>query len=193
MVRIYIIHQVGVFTCPAEKPLTLHHSWVLTNPAAPSTSEMTLRYLSLFSLWLGISSLWHGQWWGIIRLYCCCLFSTIVYSLSLNISDQVRAGTAPARGRGTAQYTLPEGGGLPAALCRRVTDTSWHSPLLWLVVLSRERWILANQITATGGSHRQWIFTQLTCILFYRQVIMKMLANTTQKKKKIVTDYIFKT
>ena len=47
------IYKAGVLTCPAEKQLTLRHSWVLKNPAAPSISEMALQYLSLFSLWLG--------------------------------------------------------------------------------------------------------------------------------------------
>ena len=46
----------------------------------------------------GVSSFWHGPWWGIFRL-CCCLFCTIIYSLGLNVSDQVRAGTASAWGR----------------------------------------------------------------------------------------------
>ena len=32
---------------------------------------------------------------------------------------------------------------------------------------------------ATGWSHRQWIFTQLTCILFYCQIKMTVLANIT--------------
>ena len=41
-----------------------------------------------------------------------CLFSAIV--LGMKVSDQVRADTAPAQGRGTAQYAR-EGGGLPEA------------------------------------------------------------------------------
>ena len=79
----------------------------LTKPAAPSNSEMMLRYLSYYI----ISSLGCGQWWGIVRLCCCCLFSAIVYSLSLDLFGPVRAGTAPARGRGAAQYMQCEGGG----------------------------------------------------------------------------------
>ena len=43
-------------------------------------------------------------------LSCCCLFSAIVYSLGLKVSDQVTAGTASAQGRGTAEYALLEGG-----------------------------------------------------------------------------------
>ena len=97
---------------------------VLTYPAGPSISEMTLQHLSLFSLWLSPilcfypaclrqSSYffsWCGLWWGIFLLCCCCcccccccLFLTIVYSLSFswNMYDQVRAGAPPAWGRGS--------------------------------------------------------------------------------------------
>ena len=75
--------------------------------------------------------------------FCCCL-SAIVYSLSfiLNPSDQV--------GAGTAQYALHGGGGLPAAYAQLTLFR--RSPWLWLVVLIREQWILANQIMATGWS-----------------------------------------
>ena len=64
-----------------------------------------------------------GQWWGIFRLYCCCLFSAIVYRLSLNVSDQVRAGTVPVRGRGAA-----------SRVCTRMIDTSQTLPIYsdWL-------------------------------------------------------------
>ena len=161
---------------------------------------MTLWYLScflsgsvqfflftlLFFVSVLISSLWRGPWRGIFQL-CCCRFSAIVYSLSLNVSDQVRVGTVPARGRGTAQYTLGEGGGLPASAREWLTLVR-HSPWLWLIVLRQEWGILANQITATGWSHRQRSFTQLTCNLFYCQIIMTILANIT---KEIVTDYSF--
>ena len=109
-----------------------------------------------------------------------------VYSLGLNISDQVRAGTAPVRGRDTAQYMLHEGGGLPAAYARDWLTLLRHSPRLWSVVLIRERWILANQIRATGWSHRQWIFKHLSCILFYCQMIMTILANITKKLRTFI-------
>ena len=117
-----------------------------------------------------ISSHWHGHWWGFFQLCCCCLFSTIVYSLSLNVSDQGRAGTVPVRTRGTAQYVLHEGGGLTAVYAGEWLTFLRHSPWLWLVVLSREWWILASEIRATGWTHRQWIFTQLTYILFTCQI-----------------------
>ena len=131
-----------------------------------------------------ICSLWRGQWWGIFLLCCCCLFSTIVYSLSLNVSDQVGAGTV--RGRGTAQYTLREGGG-PPPVCMRMTDTSQTLPLAPIGCVDPERWILVNQIIATGWSHRQWIFTQLICILFYCQIIMTILADITEKQLQTTT------
>ena len=69
------IHQAGVLTCPGEKQLTLHRFWVLKNPTAPSTSEMSsaiyLCFLSgsaqfflftlLFFVSLLISYLWRAQ------------------------------------------------------------------------------------------------------------------------------------
>ena len=64
---------------------------------------------------------------------------------------------------------LCEGGGLPAEYAWEWLTLFRLSPWLWLVVLSQEWSILANQITATRWTHRQWIFTQLTCILFYCQ------------------------
>ena len=111
---------IKLLTCPAEKLPTLRSSSVLTVPAASSTSEMALGYLSQFSFWLGpivsfyTASLWRGQWWSIFRF---CWYSAIVYSLglSLTLSDQVRAGTAPVRGKG--------------AVCTRMSDTSQTLPL----------------------------------------------------------------
>ena len=54
---------------------------------------------TLFTLLVFVSVLiyspWRGQWWGIFRLCCCCLFSSIVYSLSLNVFYQVRVVTVP--------------------------------------------------------------------------------------------------
>ena len=71
---------------------------------------------------------------------------------------------------------LCEGGGLPAVYAQEWLTLPRHAPWLWLVVLIQERWILANQITATGWSHRQ-----LTCIWFYCQIIMTILTNITKK------------
>ena len=48
--------------------------------------------------------------------------------------------------------------GWPAAYARAWLTLLRHSSWLWLVLLIQERWILANQITATGWSHRQGIF-----------------------------------
>ena len=53
-----------------------------------------------------------GSGRAFFRLCCCCLFSAIVNSLSLNVSDQVRAGTAPVLGRGAA-----------SSICMRIIDS----------------------------------------------------------------------
>ena len=175
-----------VFTAPTEKSLQI----LQLPPPLKWLSNINTSFLYgtvqffvltlLFFVSLLISSLWHGIWLGIFR-FCC--FSAIVYSLdlSLNISDQVRAGTAPAWGRGTVQCVLREGGGLPEVYAQEWLTLLRHSPWHWLVMLIGERLILANQITATGCIHRQWIFTQLTCIIFYCQIIMTILANITKK------------
>ena len=82
----------------SHKPL---HLW---NGTAVCILVFSFSLFFLFALFffisLLISSLWRGQWWSILQLCCCCLFSAIVYSLSLDMSDQVRAGTAPVRRRG---------------------------------------------------------------------------------------------
>ena len=75
-------------------------------------------------------------------------------------------------------------------LSTRVIDTSQTHPSALIGCVVPVRWILAHQITATGWSHRQWTFKQLTCILFYCQVIMTILANIT---KSVVTDYMSNT
>ena len=99
-----------------------------------------------FFISLLISSPWRGQWWGIFSALL--LLSALCHCLHFG-SDQVRADAAPVRGRGTAQYALREGGGLPTAYARKWLTILRHYHWLWLVVFYRERWILANQITAS--------------------------------------------
>ena len=114
-------------------------------------------------------------------IYACFLSGSVqffVFTLLFFVSCLI---SSSRRGRGTAHYALREGGGLPAGYAQEWLTLLRHSPWLWLVLLSVEWWILANQITATGWSHRQLIFTQLTCILFYCQIIMTILANITKK------------
>ena len=55
-------------------------------------------------------------------------------------------------------------------------DTSQTRPLTLIGCVDLGRWILENQIRATGWSHRQ-----LTYILFYCQILMTVLANITIK------------
>ena len=120
-------------------------------PAAPPPLRW-LRYLSWFSLRLG----------PVLCFYSAYFFSVTwaTEGLSWKVSDQVRADAAPVWGRGYQQ------------------ENDWHfsdTPLCsdWL-------WILADQITATGRSHRQ-----LTCIWFYCHMIMTVLANLTKQKTHI--------
>ena len=126
--------QAGVLTCPAEKQQTLPGSWVLTNPAAPSTLKMMLSFIlvftPLFFVSLLVSSLWRGQWWGIFQLCCCCLFFAIVCSLgwSLNVSHPVSAGTASV-GEGHCPVCAAWGRGAASSKCARMIDTSQTLPL----------------------------------------------------------------
>ena len=165
--------------------LTLHRSWVLTNPAAPSISEMTLQYLSLFSNWhspffvlhcffvsFHISSLWCGQWWCSFLL---CGLSTIVYSLSLCLNLWPGESRLCAR-EGHCWVRTAWG----ACMRTSMIDTSQTIPLARIGCV-QERWILANQIRVTGWTHRQWTFSQLICILFYCQIVMTISTNITKK------------
>ena len=122
----------------------------------------------LFTLLFFISvlcSLWRGQ------------LGHYSLDMSLNLSDQVRADTAPVRGRGTAQYVLGEGG-----CCQQgMHENDWHfsDTWLWLVMLIRECWFLANQIrdspTDSGFLH-SWPVSYTTV-----RIIMTILANITKK------------
>ena len=172
------LYQAAAVTSPAEKWPTPRSSLVLPNPAALSTSEMTkfpifCGYDPILCFYIAFLSVPlfplcdvgnDGANCGIGLFLLCCLSAFVrSTSLSLNLSDQVGASTA--------------------AHARAWLTRLRHSPWLWLAALIRERWILANQITATGWSHKQWIFTQLICILFYCQIMMTILANITKNAK----------
>ena len=118
---------------------------------------MILWYLSLFSLWfspilcfyaaflrqscylIALMSAMLGHFSALFLLSVLCHYLQFGFELS----DQVRAGTVPVWGRGTVEYVLCRGGGLPAAWKRMMTLLR-HCPWLWLVVLIHERWILAS-------------------------------------------------
>ena len=129
-------------------------------PCFVSGSVQFFLLTPLFFISLLISSLWHGQWWGILQLYC-----STRWEQALRL---YRWGALASR------CCMREGGCQLRA--REWLTPLRHSPWLWLVVLILERWILTNQITATGWSHRQ-----LTCMLFYCQIIMPIWANITKK------------
>ena len=157
---------------------------------------MILWYLSLFSLWFGpilcfyatflrqscyliaLMSAMLGHFSALFLLSVLCHYLQFGFELS----DQVRAGTVPVWGRGTVEYVLCRGGGLPAAWKRMMTLLR-HCPWLWLVVLIHERWILASDWMSSGGHwvEPQWVYSQLTCTAFYCQIIMTILANITNK------------
>ena len=91
----------------------------------------------------------------------------------------------PVWGRGTARCA-ERGRGAAISMCARMSDTSQTLPLALIGCVDPEQWMLANQIRATGWSHRQCVFIQLNCILLYCQIMMTILANIT----KIVYYYI---
>ena len=164
---------------------------VLTNPAAPSTSEMMLRYLSLLSRWLGPvlcvytaflhqSSCFLSLTWTMVGAF----FSSVVVVCSPPLFT-VWAWTYLTRWE--QQLHLCQGRGAASSICRRVTLLR-HSPWLWLVVLTRKRWNFANQIRATGWSHRVDSYTAD----LYLIVLSDCDDNLMKYNKKIVTDNNFK-
>ena len=85
-------------------------------------------------------------------------------------------------------WTLPstrcarEGGrGAASGLCTRMIDTSQTLPLALIGCVDPGLVYSCK----SNYSHRQWIFTQLTCILFYCQIIMTVLANITQNSYRL--------
>ena len=179
-----MIYQAGVLTWPSEKRLTLCGSWVLTNTAAPSTSEITLQYLSLFSFW-------HGLFLSLHTAFLCqsSYFSSLKRAMVGHFSALLplcHCLQFEPIWLGESRCCAGEGH------CWVCTAWAWliplrHSPWLWLDV---EWWILANQITATRWSHRRLIFftVDLYCI-----VSSDHNDNFNKYNKKIVTDYKLKT
>ena len=83
-----------------------------------SLARSSYFFLHCFSLSVFLFLLFDmGNGGAFFQLCCCCrLLSTIVNSLGMNVSDQGRAGTAPAR------YALHEGG------CQQLMhENDWHS------------------------------------------------------------------
>ena len=156
---------------------------------------MILWYLSLFSLWLGPilsfytaflhqSSYFFSLLRAMVGHFSALLLLSVLRHCSpfgLEVIWPGKSRHCTCVGEGHCPVALCEGGGLPAAYSREWVTLLRHSPWLWLVVLSREWWILADQIRATGWTHRHWIFTELTWIVFYCQIIMTILANITKK------------
>ena len=153
---------------------------------------MTLWYLSWFPLWLGPFLCFHAVFlrqssyffsltWTLVGHFSALLLLFSVLRCCLQVGLQLEL-SWPGKSRHCAPAP---GGALPSTRCVTALPTAcareWltllrHAPQLWLVVLIQEWWIPANQIRATGWSHRQ-----LTCIWFYRQIIIIILATIPQK------------
>ena len=157
---------------------------------------MTLRYLSLFSLWLGpalclYTAFLHQSFcffsltWATVGHSSALLMSVLRHCLQFGL-ESIWPGKSrhyTCAGEGHCPVCAAWGRGPASSICTRVIDTSQTLTWLWLVVLSQEQWIIANNIIATGWSHR-W----LTCMLFYCQIYY----NFSKYNNKIVTDYSFK-
>ena len=155
------IHQAEVLTCPAEKSLKSSlHFW---NDA--------LIFIPVFSL-------------ALFYLHC---FSS---SLFLFLFDKGNDGAFFCSiGEGRCPVHAAWGKGAASSICTRMKLVR-HSPWLWMIVLSQEqRLFLQIKLQPPGGATDSIFFIQLTCILFYCQIMMTILANT---RKKNVTDYSFK-
>ena len=140
---------------------------------------MTLRYLSLFSFWL-VSILCFDTAFLRQCSYFFSLMGAMVGHFSalllLSVLRHCLQLEHECFWSGKNRYCACAGEGhFPVCTAGGRVAQEWltllrHSPWLWLVVLTWEWWILANQIEATGWSHRQWIFTQLACILVLAEI-----------------------
>ena len=141
---------------------------------------MMVRYLSLFSLWLGpilsfytaflrqsfyfFSFAWAMEGHFSALLLLSVLHHCLQFGFDLKHFWPGKSRHCP--GCGTASSMI---------------DSSQTLPLALIACGNPEQGILANQIRANGVSHRRCILTQLTCTLFYCQIIMTILANIPKK------------
>ena len=169
-----VVKTESSLNCLAEKPLSLLSSHRCRSSLHPwddalifvrvfSLAQSNSFFLTLlFFVSRLISSLWHGQWWGIFQPCCCCLFSAIVYSL--DVSDQVGADTATA-----------QGGPLPSTCCMREgacqqrmheSDLHFSDTLLgsdWLYSTGSGRF-LQIKLQPLGGATDSWPVSYSTVI-----------------------------
>ena len=119
-------------------------------PCFLSGSVQFLVFTLLLFVSLLISSFWHGQWWGIffVSVVVCSppLFTVWVWTYL------TRYEKAPVQWRGTAHYTLYEGGGCQ----QRMDECYWHfsdTPLGsdWLY-LAGSGWFLQIKLQPLGGA-----------------------------------------
>ena len=126
-----------VLTCPAEKQLTLCRSWALTNPTAPSTSEITLQYLSLFSLWLSPilcfytaflcqSSCFFSLTWAMVGQF---LVLLLLLSVLHHCSQFGHESIWPGNPNPKSRHCTCVREGVASSVCTRVMDSSQTLPL----------------------------------------------------------------
>ena len=139
---------------------------VLTNPTTPSTSEMTLRCMSLFSLWLVSilsfytaflcqSSYFFSLTWAVVgHFLVLLLLSVLCHCLQFELEYLTKEEqTLWLRGEGA----LPSTWGRGAVLFTRMIDTSQTLPFALIGCIEPEWWILANQIRpADSGFLHSW-------------------------------------
>ena len=110
----------------------MRRSWVLTNPAAPSTSEMTLGYLSVFSLWLGpifsffTAFLHHSSYFFSLTKAMVGNFSALLLLLLSSVLRHCLQLGLERSWPGKSRHCTCVGA---ATVCKRVIDTSQTRPL----------------------------------------------------------------
>ena len=157
-----------------------------------STSEMMLQYLSLFSLWfspvlcfyaacLHQSSYFFSLTWAMVgHSSTLLLLSVLHHCLQFGLESfwpgKSRHCTCAGEEHCPVYTAWGEGG---CQVCTRVIGTSQTLPFALIGCV--DLWEVDS--CKSNYSHwvkPQWLFTQLTCILFYCHIIMAILANITK-------------
>ena len=134
-----------------------------------------------------ISSLWRGQWWGIFRLCCCCLFSAIFYCLGIQPG---KSRHCVCMGEWYCPVRAVWGRGAASSLCTRMIDISQTLSLALIGCIE------PGVMDSCKSNYSHWVKPQT--VDFYTAVLYLILLsdhddNFSKYNKKIVTDYSFKT
>ena len=158
----------------------------LTNPAAPSTSEIMLRYLSLFSLWLGPiftfytaflhqSSYVFSLTWAVVGYFSALLLSLPVHCLQFELES-----IWPGKSRHCT--CVREGG------CQQCTKVIYTQTLPLALIGCIE----LGAVDSCKSNYSHWVEPQT--VDFYTDNLYLILLshhydNFSKYDKKIVTDY----